>query len=294
VSDVGAAVLLVSHGSVDDLDDLPAFLANIRRGHAAPPELVKEVRRRYETIGGSPLNAINRELAAKLETRLRVPVRACNRLWKPSPKEAIDALVRGGSADRIVVVPLAQYSAHVYRDAVERAVAGASSVKLVHVGSWGTHPGLITAFSKRIRAVWMPGTTLMMTAHSLPKSVIDAGDPYEREVRASAEAIAKELGCTEYVLEFQSQGFGVGEWLGRGLHASLESFPRGSRVVIAPIGFLADHVEILYDIDIEAHAWADELGLTLARMPSPNADDDFVEVLASIASPLLGANTEAS
>ena len=136
-----------------------------------------------------------------------------------------------------------------------------------------------------------------MTAHSLPKAVVDAGDPYEREVRASAEAVAAAVrarvdAAVPPVVAFQSQGMAGAapvEWLGPDLRAALDTVKAqgSSRVVFAPIGFLADHVEVLYDLDIEARAMAAERGLAYARMPSLNADDDFIEVLAGVARPLL-------
>jgi ferrochelatase len=271
-------VLLVSHGTVDRLDDLPAFLANIRRGHAAPPELVAEVRRRYEMIGGSPLNRINAELAARLEARLGIPVRFASRLWHPYPAEALAEL----KVDRLAAIPLAQYSGHVYAEAVKKVRPDARCA-----GNWGEAPELIEAQAESIRPLLKEA--LILSAHSLPRSVIAAGDPYEREFRASCAAIGARL-CVEPVVAFQSQGMGSGvEWLGPDLAAALDTIKaRGqSHVVIAPIGFLADHVEILYDIDVEARALAQARGLTLSRAPSLNAGDALVSVLARIARELL-------
>ena len=311
------AVLLIAHGTVDALADLPAFLANIRRGHAAPPELVAEVTRRYQAIGGqSPLNAINGEVAAKLEKKLGVPVRLSNRLWEPYPKAVLAQLAQEG-ARRVAVVPLAQHSAYVYAEAAKRAAGeleaeGGAHLDLACAENWGQREELTQAYAQRIRAVRRDGDALVMTAHSLPKPIVDAGDPYEREVRASAAAIAKALGDAPYEVEFQSQGMSTGpggkadgtseapprrgqhlvEWLGRGIRPLLEACAaRGAkRVVIAPIGFLADHVEILYDLDIEAKSWATDLGLTLARTESLNAADDFIDVLARVSAPLIGAS----
>lgn len=296
----GDAVVVVSHGTVDDLDDLAPFVTNVRRGRPAPPELVAELRRRYEAIGGSPLNRINAELAAKLSARLGVPVVAANRLWSPLVRDVIAKLAREG-VRRIGVVPLAQHSVHVYAEDAKRAAEG-TGVELDCAPPWGSRPDLTAAFASRIAATLAGGggarTAVVMTAHSLPRSVVDAGDPYERDVRASAEAIASavraRLAGTEvsFLVAFQSQGMAGAapiEWLGPDLRAALDAAKASgaSRVVLAPVGFLADHVEVLYDLDVEARAMAVERGLSYARSPSLNADDDLVEVLAALARPLL-------
>jgi ferrochelatase len=299
----GDSVLLIAHGTVDSLDDLPAFLKNIRRGHDAPPELLAEVRRRYEAIGGqSPLNAINRDVAKRLEERLGVPVRTSNRLFSPYPKDVLTELVSVG-AKHVVVVPLAQHSAQIYSDAVKEAARAAElELRVDAAPNWGRTPELTLAFARSILETLaaVPGsarerTTLLLTAHSLPMSVIQAGDSYEVELRASAEDVAakvRELGgaFADHAVAFQSQGMSTGPggrpitWLGPDLRTCFaELAARGrTEVVVAPIGFLADHVEILYDLDIEARSWAEELGITLRRAPSLNASDGLVDALAAV------------
>ncbi len=289
------AVLVVSHGTVDDLDDLGAFVAQVRRGRQAPPELVAELRRRYEAIGGSPLNRINLALAAKLAARLGVPVASANRLWRPFVRDVLAELARDG-VGRAVVLPLAQHSVHVYEDDAAKAAAG-SGVQLACVPPWGQREDLAVAFATRIAAELSgPGDLVVMTAHSLPQSVVDAGDPYERDVRASAAAITAAV-CARAgrqvpaLVAFQSQTAGSSiPWLGPDLAATLDAAKaRGAeRVVFAPIGFLADHVEVLYDLDVEARTMALDRGLTYARAASLNADDDFADLLAAVARPLLG------
>jgi ferrochelatase len=306
------AVLLVSHGSVDELDDLPVFLTNVRRGHVPPPELVRELRRRYEVIGGlSPLNATSAEIAGKLERQLDVKVAWANRLFRPYVRDVLLELAHAGIT-RIALVPLAPHSAHVYAEDARRAAQG-TGIALACAPNWGQSADLCLAFALRIASTVATAcggeesgvdpsrTTVILTAHSLPRSVVDAGDPYEREVRALADAVVAlvrtRFGRNErFTLAFQSQGMtGVGPgvppapWLGPDLRATLDdASSRGDgHVVFAPIGFLADHVEILYDLDVEARAMAVERGLSYARVPSLNADGDFIEVLARIARPLL-------
>ncbi len=301
----GTAVLLVSHGTVDDLGDLAAFATHVRRGHPPSAELVRELRRRYEAIGGrSPLNGINRALAEKLERRLGVRVACANRLWKPYVRDVLGQLAREGIS-RVAVVPLAQHSAAVYAEDA-RAAAEGSGIDLACAGNWGRLSGLCEAFADRVVRALGEGdssdATVIMTAHSLPKAVVARGDPYADEVAWAADDIAARVrarvgAAVRHTVAFQSQGLagkgpgGVAiEWLGPDLRAALDAArENGSRrVVLAPVGFLADHVEILYDLDVEARSLAEERALSYGRAASLNADDDLVEAIADVARPLLG------
>jgi ferrochelatase len=295
------AVLLASHGSIDDLNDLPAFVTNVRRGHPPSSDLVAELRRRYDAVGGSPLNAINAEVARKLQKRLGVPVEWASRLWKPYVRDVLLDLAKRGT-DRVALVPLAQHSAPVYATAA-RAMAEEAHIELACASNWGQSPALCRAFADRVLDAMGPpsgsdSTTIVMTAHSLPRSVIEAGDPYEREVRSAAATIADLVASraeqsVRFEVAFQSQGLagagGSNPWLGPDIPTTLDVVSaRGHRrAVFAPIGFLADHVEVLYDLDIEARAMAAARGLAYARARSLNADDDLIEVLAAVSSPLL-------
>jgi ferrochelatase len=296
---VGApGVLLVSHGTVDDLDDLGAFVTNVRRGRPPGAEMLAELRHRYEAIGGrSPLNATTAEVARKLEQRLGVRVGWANRLWRPYVREVLADLA-GSGAKRVAVVPLAPFSAHVYEADARRAAEGLP-LELACAPAWGLNAKLVAAFAARIQAELARGTAvgpphLLMTAHSLPVALIERGDPYERQVRATAEAVATEVGRRlgtpiSWSLAFQSQGFAEGgmRWLGPDLREAVGALPPGAHLVIAAIGFLADHVETLYDLDVEARALAGDRGLSYARAASLDADDDLVDVLAEVARPLL-------
>lgn len=304
------AVVLIAHGTVESLDDLPEFLANIRRGHSAPPELVAEVRRRYEAIGGrSPLNDITREVASKLEARLGLPTRIANRLFHPYPKDVIAKLAASGIR-RIVTVPLAQHSAAVYAAAMTAAAKEVDpSIEVLCAPNWGRTPELTRAFADAVRRALeqVPAgeadrTALVLTAHSLPLAIVKAGDPYEAEVRASAEDVAATVRAdggafSESVVAFQSQGIGSGTaWLGPDLRETLEALARRGKkhVVLAPIGFLADHVEILYDLDIEAKAWAGDFGTMLYRSASLNAGMGLIDALAAVTQNVLSTEQPSS
>lgn len=294
------AVVLVAHGTVESLDDLPEFLSNIRRGHPPPAALVAEVRRRYEAIGGkSPLLDITRKAAQLLESRLGVPVRVAMRLFRPYPSDVLSELVKEG-IERVIVLPLAQHSAHVYGEAVMQAAKDANlPLTIEAVPNWGREPALSEAFAEsvvkeldRIPSGERDRAAVVLSAHSLPVSIIEAGDPYEKEFRGSAEDVAAMVrkmrphGFAEHVVCFQSQGMTPGmKWLGPDLKTTLEELAARGRkhAVLAPIGFLADHVEILYDLDIEAKAWGEELGITTYRSASLNAGDGLLSALEAVA-----------
>jgi ferrochelatase len=197
---------------------------------------------------------------------------------------------------RVDDVPLAQHSEPVYADAVRAPAKEVPAIDEVRAArNWGREPLLTEAFANAVVASLegsgsAPGPTVVFTAHSLPQSVIDAGDPYAAEVAKSAEDVitavrAKTGALVPSRVAFQSQGLGGGSWLGPDLRATLEALAvqKQTTVVIAPIGFLADHVEILYDLDIEAKGWAEELGIDLRRTASLNDDDALVAALAVVA-----------
>ena len=288
------AVLLVTHGTVDDLADLPGFVTNIRRGSPPPPELIVELERRYQAIGGrSPLNDTTKRLAHKLEQKLGLPVRMASRLWKPLVKDVLAEL----GAQEVTVLPMAQHSSKIYVEAARAAAKALTPTpNVVGVPDWGQTPALLDAFARRIReaVLALPSerrarSVLLLTAHSLPMAVLARGDAYEREVRASAAAVASRVRdvLPDHLVAFQSQGMseGGGAWLGPDLKETLLRIKQGAdkdTVIFAPIGFLADHVEILFDLDIEARHWTEAHGLSYARIRSLNDDDDFVDVLAGL------------
>ena len=280
-------VLLTSHGTVRDLDEIPGFLARIRAGRPVPPALVEETRRRYALIGGSPLLRVTQEQAALVERRTRLPTLVGMRLADPSLDEALERAEELGLT-RLVVVPLAPYSVHVYAAAAEaarqrRLEQGGKPPELTAVEPWGTHPRLVAAHAEAIRARLKPASRLILTAHSLPLVALRGGDPYDRLVRESAAALGRDLDAP-YELAFQSQGADGGEWLGPSLRQALESARAAGvkRVVLAPFGFLSEHVETLYDLDIEARGWCHELGLELDRVPALGLAPGLVDTLVEL------------
>ena len=290
-------VLLVAHGTVTDLDDLPEFLAKIRRGRPAPPELVSEIRHRYQAIGGSPLLDITRAQAQALSRRLDAPVLVAMRLWRPTVEDALRGIA-GLRLRRLCVLPLAPFSVQIYLQAAQasleavRGELGKGAPELVPTEPWGTEPALVEGLAASIRAHLGDAavrTRVVLTAHSLPTQAIRSGDRYEAEFRACAAAVSQRLGV-ESVVAFQSQGADGGDWLGPDLKSVLEAEQRAGteRVVLAPIGFPAEHVETLYDLDIEAAGWAKALGLELTRVRALNDDPSLVAALEAVARRALG------
>lgn len=279
-------VLLVAHGTVENLDDLAAFVARIRHGRPAPPGLVDELRHRYEAIGGSPLLHTTRAQAQALAQRLEAPVLVGMRLWEPGVAEALAGAAALG-LKRMVVIALAPFSQHVYWDAANKvAQSSGSGVELVPSAAWGEEPAFIAAHAATIaeHARPRPGAAVVLSAHSLPSVAIQRGDPYAELVAASAKAVEAQLG-RPVQLCYQSQGADGGEWLGPTVKETLSALAAAGKrqVVWAPFGFLADHVETLYDLDVEASAMAKEQGVELTRVPALNVHPGLIDALSAVA-----------
>lgn len=292
------AVFLMALGGPDSIDNVEPYLLDLRGGRATPPELVDEIRERYRATGGrSPVLDITRQLAAKLEARRPVKAFVGLRHWHPFIAEAW-ADVIGYGPDRVVAICLApQYSAmtvgkYVEKLADARTEVGGGELPLSTVGSWATHPGLVAALAERIDEALrrfpegdQADVPVLFTAHSLPERIVRDADPYPEEVRATVEAVSALLPAGQpSAFAFQSQGRSPEPWLGPEVEPTLDSLAADGvpGVVIAPVGFLSDHVETLYDIDIEFRARADKLGLRLERMAMLNASDALADTLAAL------------
>jgi protoporphyrin/coproporphyrin ferrochelatase len=296
---VNTAVLLSCHGTVEKVSDLPAFLANIRRGRPTPPHVLEEVTRRFEAIGGSPLMRITAEQARALEARLGIPVRVAGRLFHPYPSEVVSELARQG-VTTILSLPLAPQSVDVYHASVREALLSHPEIELRSAPTWGREPALIDAFVEvifealaRFPEAESARVPVLLTAHSLPQRIIDAGDRYEAQFRAMADDVGARVAArgNPVRVAFQSQGMDGGAWLGPDLPETFRAIAReGFRAaLIAPIGFVAEHVETLYDLDIEAPKLAADAGIArLERAAAPNARPRFIDALEAVARALLG------
>jgi ferrochelatase len=295
---VSTVIFLMALGGPDSPENVEPYLLHLRGGRATPPELVEEITDRYRATGGrSPVLSITRELAAKLEARRPVRAVVGLRHWHPFIAEAWADVV-ALEPDRVVAVCLApQYSAMTvgrYLEALAdaRTTVGGGGIPLSAVRSWATHPGLVGALAGRIGAALrrfpepeQSSVPVLFTAHSLPERILHDGDPYPDEVQATIDAVVARLPAGQpTAFAYQSQGRSAEPWLGPEVEPTLDRLADGGvpGVVIAPIGFVSDHVETLYDIDIELRARAEKLGLRLERMDMPNADDDLADTLAAL------------
>lgn len=287
------AVLLTCHGTVSRVEDIPAFLTNIRRGRPTPAAVVEEITHRFQRIGGSPLMRTTAAQAAALGQRIGLPVRIAGRLWAPYPAEVVAELVQGG-ATTLISLPLAPQSVDIYHAQVRQAAAAHTGLELRCAPAWGLEPALIDAQVEsvdealaRFPDAERARVPVILTAHSLPQPIIDAGDLYEKQFRAMAAEVAVRLVArgNPVRVAFQSQGMDGGVWLGPDLPATFARLAEGgaTAAVIAPIGFVADHVETLYDLDIEAPGLAEKAGLArIERAPAMNVRPRFIDALEAV------------
>lgn len=289
-------VLVIAHGTVTDLNQLPTFLTAIRRGRPPSDALLREMQHRYSMIDGFPLLTTTLAQAEALARRIGRPVLLGMRFGEPSIEVALQQCASNGKR-RLLVLPLAPYSVNLYAREVQvrydamqsqpRLPASGEPLEFRSVVPWGAHPGLIAAHVEQIRTVAADaieqGASLVLSAHSLPMQVIEAGDQYAQEIETCARAIERSLG-QEVHLCFQSQGKDGGRWLGPDLKDVVsELAARGQQqIVVAPFGFLVDQLETLYDLDIELRAQTDALGLRLVRVPALGLHPRLIDTLTEI------------
>lgn len=296
------AVLLMAMGGPDRLENVEPYLLDVRGGRPTPPELVEEIRERYRVTGGkSPVLGITREVARRLEQKLNGPggeryrVYVGLRHWHPSIKEAYAELL-DDQPERLIGLCMApQYSSMsigAYIKKVEEArMALGGDFPVSYVESWHRHPGLVKAIADNVAAALQkfPAAVrslvpVIFTAHSLPERILQMRDPYPEEVRGTMEAVCELVKPVKTRFAFQSQGRSGEKWLGPDVESTLEELHRDGhrQVLIAPIGFISDHVEILYDIDIEFKRLAESKGMQLERIPMLNTSTALIETLASV------------
>ena len=271
-----SAVLLLAHGAPERVEDVPEYLKYVRGGQPVAPRVVEEVASRYREIGGSsPLTRWTRVQAEQLQSLLGVPVFFGMRNWHPLIKDTMDQ-VRAAGIERLTCVCLApqfaELSVGLY---MKHTVAAAEGIQLAWAKSYHDEPLLIEAFAERVRGAQ---GRVIFTAHSLPAP----NEGYARECRETAALVAKAAGIAAYDFAFQSQGMSGGEWLGPTVESLLDGLP-SNEVVIAPIGFVCDHVEILYDVDVQFKRYAETKGIRLSRVESLNGSETFTKALAEVA-----------
>lgn len=278
---------MVAHGTVERVEQLPDFVREIRRGRPAPPELIEELTARYERIGQSPLLGWTYRQAEALSREAGLPTRVAMRLWDP---RVPDVLADLGPHDHVCLVPVAPFSVHVYEAAARRAMQGkAEAPQLTCVEPWGEDEELIDAWADGIRTAWggRPADedhALILTAHSLPRAVIERGDPYAEQFERAARKVGNRVGGS-WTVAYQSQGASDDAWLGPTLLDEMRGCREQGirRVTVAPIGFLAEHVETLFDLDVEAAEQAGDLGLEFVRVPALGTGPGLIRAMSKAA-----------
>jgi len=282
------AVLLLAHGAPERVEDIPEYLGYVRGGRPTPERVVEEVSQRYIEIGGSsPLTARTGEQAAALEAELGMPVYYGMRNWRPFLQDTV-ARMKADGVSRVVAVCLApQYSKTsvglYFRRVQEAKVSSGFDAEILWTKTFHDAPLLVEAFAERLKSL-LPSERVLFTAHSLPERVLERGDPYEAETRATAAAVACEAGLAEHDFAYQSQGFTEEKWLGPTVESRIDAYAAAGvrEMILAPVGFVCDHVEILYDVDILFRKYAQERGIALRRPASLNDSPVFTRALAAV------------
>lgn len=290
------ALLVMAYGTPKDLDDVLPYYTHIRRGSPPPPELLKELTDRYAAIGGrSPLLEITEAQRVGLGERLRMPTYLGQKHSAPFIEDAVGRAI-DDEADRLIGLVLAphyssgsigQYAAKARSAAEARGWTGDVDV----IKSWATAPGYVSWLCEEVKVqlsslpvASRAETVVVFSAHSLPLRVIEDGDPYADQLAATAAAVVSEAGLENWMVGWQSAGRTADPWIGPDILEIVtglagEGVPA---VVVCPCGFVADHLEVLYDIDIEAKGLADSLGIQLRRTRAPNDDPRFLDAVAGV------------
>jgi len=293
-----AAVLLLAHGSPENPDQVPEFLSYVTGGRPLPPAVVEEIRHRYSLIGFSPLPCWTLLQADQLSQSSKMPVFVGMRNWKPFIADAVKAIA-SQHYERVIAICLApqnsRTSVGLYRSAIRNDASGDGNLpfRLDFVEEWHDHPLLAKAFAEKLRAGWEKANAengaklpVIFTAHSVPQRTVTEGDPYEKQSKETAQLVAQEadLSADDWTFAFQSQGMSGGPWIGPTVEETIRSLKvKGHRgVFLQPIGFLCDHVEVLYDIDIFFNKFAEKEGMRLWRAESLNGSGTLTAALAEV------------
>jgi len=293
------AVLLIAHGSPEQVEDIPAFLQNISRGRPMSDAVVREVQHRYAQIGVSPLTCLTVGQANGVALELGIPAYVGMRNWHPFIADTLQQMTADG-IEQAVAICLAPHNSRTSVGLYKEVLFGANAPFAIDfVEEWHDHPPLIEAFADRLRTGYKAacerhGSLLpvLFTAHSVPRRTIAEGDPYEKQTRETAALVAArvpEIGAWQFA--FQSQGMSGGEWLGPTVEDTIVKLREAGQtgIFVQPIGFVCDHVEILFDVDILFREFAAARGMKLYRAESLNDSPLFVRAVADLAKTRLAA-----
>jgi ferrochelatase len=287
------AVLLLAHGSPDSVDEVPEFLRNVTNRRPIPAQVLEEVKHRYISIGRSPLTALTLKQGELLSRELGTPVYVGMRNWKPYIADIV-ARMEADRVSRAVVICLAPQNSRTSVGLYRAALGNGLPFRFEFIDSWHDHPFLIKAFAEKLKRGRENASRelgaeppVILTAHSVPQRTIAEGDPYEKQSRETAALVASEawLSSDAWKFAFQSQGMSGGAWVGPTVENTILEFKKASHrgVFVQPIGFLCDHVEVLYDIDIAFMQFAEKEGMRLWRAESLNDSPLLIAALADLA-----------
>jgi len=290
---LSAAVVLMAYGSPERLADVPAYYADIRGGRPIAPEHLEDLVERYRRLGveeHNPLNAITEETRAALEREAGLPVLTGMKHWTPHISDAASSALATGAGVVVGLVLAPHYSRLSiagYRSQLEDALAGRAELRMIE--SWHDFEPFVEVLADRVRGT---DAHVVFTAHSLPARILAEGDPYQEQLLETARLVADRAGVEDWSFSYQSESPTGEPWLGPDILDHLTALgARGvSDVLVCPIGFVSDHLEIRWDIDVEAQERAHELGMTLRRIEMPNADPEFVHALAQLVEREVGAH----
>jgi ferrochelatase len=295
------AILLLAHGSPDSAEEIPEYLRNVTSGRSLPQNVIDEIEHRYSLVGFSPLTCWTMKQGNQLAKVLQIPVYVGMRNWKPYIRDTVRTMAAEG-VQHAVVICLAPHNSRTSVGLYLRAVQGESGTPfpIDFVESWHDHPLLIKAFAEKLLGGWEEVSQeaggkipIIFTAHSVPQGTIAEGDPYEEQARETAKLIAERAGIKseDWTFAFQSQGMSGGPWIGPTVEDTILRLraQANTGVFIQPIGFLCDHVEVLYDIDIAFKDFAGKNGMQLWRAESLNDSPTLTAALAEIARGRLAA-----
>jgi protoporphyrin/coproporphyrin ferrochelatase len=292
------AVLLMAYGTPNSLDEIEPYYTDIRGGRKPSPENLRVLVSRYERIGGkTPLLEITNAQACALQAQLGAEYRVYVGMkhWRPYIAQAVAEIVRDGYR-RVIALALAphysRFSIEGYIERVQKAIAElGASLDVAYIKSWNDHPLFLRSIAERLQAAQLlfgakdwNAIEVVFSAHSLPEKILQENDPYPEELRETCEGVAVLVGLLRWRFAYQSAGRTGEKWLGPEILGTLDEIAaKGKqRVLIAPIGFVADHLEVLYDIDVECAERARKLGLEMHRIESPNASPTFIAALAAL------------
>jgi len=294
----------MAYGSPSSLDEVGDYLAQVRGGRGSSTDEIKHLKQRYQRVGGqTPLLQITKSQADVLQKKLIAdgyPARVSFGMkhWHPFIEDVVER-ISIDNPPTLVGLALAPHYSKLsiggYEDSVRRGLARKNSnVHFVMVKSWHTAPSLIKALSIRVSSALgemggSEGTMMVFTAHSLPLRAVSDDDPYRAQLLETSQLVARETGVTDWDFAFQSASGPTGTWLGPSLKEKISEISNKGikRILVCPVGFVSDHLEILYDLDVEARNYANSRGIELARTLSLNDDPKFIEALAAVATPIL-------